>query len=33
MNYNGNPNKALCDSGFNIANRIIGRFETIMSAA
>ena len=33
MNYDGNPNKALCDSGFNIANQIIDRCETMMPAA
>ena len=33
MNYDGNPNKALCDSGFSIANRIIDRCETMMPAA
>lgn len=25
MNYDGNPNKKLCDSGFDYANRIINR--------
>ena len=33
MNYDGNPNKALCDSGFNIANQIIDRCEAMMPAA
>ena len=33
MNYDGNPNKALCDSGFNIANQIIDRCETMMPVA
>ena len=33
MNYDGNPNKALCDSGFDVANRIIDRCEAMMPAA
>lgn len=30
MNYDGNPNKKLCDSGFEYANRIIDRCETMV---
>lgn len=33
MNYDGIPYKPLCDSGFEIANRIIDRCETMMPAA
>ena len=33
MNYDGNPYKGLCDSGFEIANRIIDRCESLMPAA
>lgn len=30
MNYDGNSNKGLCDLGFEYANRIINRCETMM---
>ena len=30
MNYDGNSNKGLCDMGFEYANRIIDRCETMM---
>ena len=33
MNYDGNSNKGLCDMGFEYANRIIDRCETMMPAA
>ena len=33
MNYDGNTNKGLCDLGFEYANRIINRCETMMPAA
>jgi len=33
MNYDGIPAKALCDSGFEVANKIIDRCETMMPAA
>ena len=33
MNYDGNPNKGLCDTGFDYANRIIDRCESMMPAA
>lgn len=33
MNYDGIPTKILCDSGFNIANKIIDRCETMMPAS
>lgn len=33
MNYDGNSNKGLCDMGFEYANRIINRCETMMPTA
>ena len=33
MNYDGNPGKGLCDMGFEYANRIIDRCESMMPAA
>ena len=33
MNYDGNTSKRLCDIGFEYANRIIDRCETMMPAA
>lgn len=33
MNYDGNPNKGLCDTGFDYANKIIDRCESMMPAA
>ena len=33
MNYDGNTSKGLCDLGFEYANRIIDRCETMMPAA
>jgi hypothetical protein len=33
MNYDGNPYKGLCDSGFEVANRIIDRCESMMPVA
>ena len=33
MNYDGIPYKPLCDTGFEIANRIIDRCEAMMPAA
>ena len=33
MNYDGVSNKTLCDSGFQIANRIIDRCESMMPTA
>ena len=33
MNYDGNSNKGLCDMGFEYANRIINRCETMMPVA
>ena len=30
MNYDGNPSKEVCDSGFRLANNIIDRCETMM---
>lgn len=33
MNYDGIGNKTLCDSGFQVANRIIDRCETMMPKA
>ena len=31
MNYDGNPNKGVCDSGFAYANRIIDRCATMVN--
>ena len=33
MNYDGVSNKTLCDSGFQVANRIIDRCESMMPTA
>ena len=33
MNYDGNPSKALCDSGFQYANNIINRCATMVPLA
>lgn len=33
MNYDGSANKGLCDMGFQYANKIIDRCETMMPAA